>query len=238
MTRELRIGLFWLVAYGCITPLKGICDDVVRSYGTYAYIVKVEADGGVHSLRSAAQRHPLYMVYRGQLMILDSHVAILKRKRMHFVFSMVITPDLAYTMQGGGGMALKQDEPVRWFDITFAWNGTGWSCIIDELPRDKMATLLPDHAMVLLYDPALVKGVRQPVCVCYCRDAAYDGGCCTFELPTIEFAGSEAEHAEARMRVEAALPGIRACNRQASSVVQVVDSGYCALHSDESAPCR
>lgn len=230
----MKNGVYALLCAVCIGGIKSIAAHSVlpiKGPGNYAYILKIDALSQVAQGRSmlACNDH-FYVVYQGQLLLLHGNVAVLKKSRCCFVFSLVVTADLEYVPAAGGCMALKKNEPVRWFDITCVWTGTEWQYTIDELAPSAMSMLLPDHAIVFLYDPSLIRGLRLPVCTCYCQNFIHEGGCCIFELPVIELQGSQAAHAAAHLRVQAALPEIRTCNRQVNAMVQLGDARYASLH--------
>ncbi len=229
MNRVYRIWLMLLS--GGVGMLYG-SQGPVRGPGTYAYILKIDTSTRAFGGRAAPlpRNDHFYLVYQGQLLLLHGNVAVIKKQRCSFVFSLVITADIEYGSCAGGCMMLKKHEPVRWFDITCLWNGISWQYTIDELASSQISSILPDHAIVFLYDPSLVSGLRMPVCTCYCQNFLHEGGCCMFELPSVELQGSPAAHAAAHLRVQAALPEIRTCNRPVNAMVQLGDARYSSLH--------
>ena len=120
-------------------------------------------------------------------------------------------------------------EPVRWFDLNLVFDKGTWKWEIIQLDAEQIPTIVPQHAIIFLYDPKLVKSLEKPYKTTYCLDTLYDGGCCNFELPTIVLTGTKDELENALNYAPSAAIDVLPYHTPASCVTQIIDGIHCAV---------
>lgn len=139
------------------------------------------------------RKEPWHVYYKGKAISFDDNIGQIIESSCRSVFSIVITPEIKFDSQENTTRCLKRhpEAPVRWFDMTLSLTKQGWKWTLEELSKKEIPLILPDHTILLKFDPACIDKLEIPPKTKYDADSAHEGGTCTFELPHIIFKGTE-----------------------------------------------
>lgn len=193
----------------------------------YTYVLKVATPSQV------SQLHGWRFLYKGDVLLPHGNLAKLVEKRCVFSFSLVVTPEIRCTnytiLSSLRHMELEPDEPVRWFDLNLIFDKGTWKWEIIELDAQDIPKILPHHAIIFLYNPALIKSLEKPYKTAYSLDNIQEGGHCNFELPTIVLKGSSEELEDALIYSQNAIARVLSHHRLSPCVMQVIDGIHCVV---------
>lgn len=125
----------------------------------YSYILKLRL------ARNIKLNEPVYAFYKGKPLELGTNCAIISENSKVPTFSIIITPDVTHEAEGNNVRYLrrKEDMPFAWYDLTLrtqtqdedAEKITTWD--IKKLDADEAPLQIPEHAIVVYYNPEFVE---------------------------------------------------------------------------------
>jgi hypothetical protein len=142
-----------------ILLLGGLVPHLYAQSPSYSYIVKIKLPPTITD--AAANIHAYY---RGQEFKFDTGCIMLSKKHERLAFSIIITPELEYKAIKNNIRYLKRVDglPCRWFDLTLSFaphHNYVWH--IEERPLDDVPLRIPDHAIVIQTNPALIDALDE-----------------------------------------------------------------------------
>lgn len=207
-----------------------LLQDVLESRGMagrYTYIFKIQTPTTQEPLRGWR------VLYKGDSLMFHESLTKIIEKQCIFTFSLVVTPEIRCVrptiLAGLCHLELIPGNPIRWFDLSLRFAEGVWSWQIAELLQDKIPQRLPHHALILLFDPSLVKSLENPHKTAYCLDGVHETGHCTFEMPSLVLEGSEARLHEAMLHLQHALAGVGAHHLKRPCLERIIGDTYCAI---------
>lgn len=194
----------------------------------YTYVLKIRTPSETEGL------HGWRILYKGDMLVPHGNLTKLTEKQCVFSFSIVVTPEVHCTRKTALSslrhIELEPHEPVRYFDLSLTFSNGSCSWDIVELAAAQIPRILPHHAIIFLYDPALVVSLEAPYKTVYSLETAYEGGHCNFEMPTIVLRGSQAELEHALIHSQHALTKVWSLHRSSPCIMQVIDGIHCAVN--------
>lgn len=212
-----------------ITLLVSLPTTGVTPQNKYTYVLKIRTPAEVQQLNGWR------FLYKGDVLLPHNNLAKLTEKRCAFSFSLVVTPEVRCTsstiLSSLRHIELEPNEPARWFDLNLIFDkdiGT-WRWEVVELSAQDIPKILPHHAIVFLYNPALIKSLEKPYKTAYSLDNIHEGGQCNFELPTIVLGGSREELEDALIYSQHAVTRVLSHHRLSPCFMQVIDGTHCLV---------
>lgn len=194
--------------------------------GQYEYVMKVQVPV------ACAIEGPWIGYYRGTCIPFKGNLARLCSSKMRFTFSLIITPTLRHAPSPATRnmpiLMRSESAPVAWFDLSLVLKNGKWMWDIISLKQEEMPLRLPDHALILLFDPQLIS-LQSPIHTKYAKDATYEGGCAIIEFPTIVIKASEATLRETLQAAYCASLDVRTFHELVTCEERVVE-GCCCSH--------
>lgn len=218
---QLTLGIILFASFSVIGSM--LCTS------RYTYVLKIRAP------EHAQELHGWRMLYKGDIAIPQGNLVKFTEKQCVFSFALVITPEVHClrntTLSSLRHIALESHEAVRYFELNLVFTKGAWSWEINELTRDQIPTILPPHAIIFLYDPALVASLEAPYKTVYSLDTAHEGGHCNFEMPTIVLRGNHESLTNALIYSQHALTKVWAYHRVSSCMMQIIDGIHCVVNA-------
>lgn len=158
--------------FACITLSYAALASANTTRNAYSYILKLRL------ARTVKLNEPIYAFYKGKPLELGTNCAIISESSKVPAFSIIITPEVTHEAEGNNVRYLRRKEemPFTWYDLTLRTHlqdedlekTSSWD--IKKLEADEAPLQIPEHAIVVYYNPEFIEKLDTTTATDTCKN--------------------------------------------------------------------